>query len=68
MYLTISLLASDTYLSRGWNLPNLGDREPSVMISLKAHTEPPTQYWIVASDLLLAAVDLDVFECHSNIE
>ena len=68
MNLTRSLFAKEVYLSSGWNLPNFGDLDPSVMMRRKAHTDPPTQYWIVASERRKAYVDLAVLECHSNME
>ena len=49
-------------------MPNFGERDPSVIIIRSAQIEPPTQYWMVESDLLAAAVAIVVFECHSNIE
>ena len=38
------------------------------MIILSAQIEPPTQYYIVASERLDADVEVVVFECHSNVE
>ena len=46
----------------------MGERDPSVMIIRRAQIEPPTQNYSVERDRREAAVDLVVFECHSNIE
>ena len=62
-------MARLAYLSNGWNFPNLGDLEPSVMTIRSAQTEPPTQYWSVdrvCTDV--AAEDFADFEYQSNME
>ena len=66
IYLTESLGASCTDRSKGWNLPNLGDLLPSVIVRRQAQIEPPTQYWKLAKARLEAHVESVDLECHSK--
>lgn len=51
-------------LSRGWNEPNLGDFEPSLIRNLRAQMDPPTQYCSVVR--VRFPYSIACLECHSN--